>query len=138
MRYTRLELEQMSLAEVRGIAESIGLDPNRIQSKSKKEMIDAIEVDEVLSEYLPMLEKIWTKETPKSTQSNPIQQEVKEVVQEQKKVTRKCVSCGKEIPEEYMFCPHCGSKQIKTCPQCGLHDFPEDALFCPECGCKLN
>lgn len=131
MKYTLQELEQFSLAGVLAIAESIGLKPSN--KLSKRELISAVLVEQTLKEHFPSLEETTIKETPKQTK----QQEVKEVVKEQKKVTRKCVSCGKEIPEEYMFCPHCGSKQIKSCPQCGMHDFPEDALFCPECGCRL-
>ena len=56
----------------------------------------------------------------------------------------RCSRCGKEIPNDSVFCPECGAEQTteeKTeenekkirCPKCGS-EIPEDSVFCPECG----
>lgn len=64
-----------------------------------------------------------------------------------------CPNCGKEIPDDAVFCPECGqmisslrneedvvavepgidSNKRKYCPNCG-ELIPDDADFCPECG----
>ena len=54
----------------------------------------------------------------------------------------RCSRCGKEIPNDSVFCPECGAEQTteeKTeenekkirCPKCGS-EIPEDCVFCPE------
>ncbi len=46
-----------------------------------------------------------------------------------------CPSCKKEIPKDSKFCPHCGAKLVKTCPN--GHEVPEGSKFCPTCGAAL-
>ena len=57
-----------------------------------------------------------------------------------------CQNCGKEMPNDSMFCPECGAKQevevavqqavqsgpVKYCSDCGAQ-IPADSRFCPEC-----
>ena len=46
-----------------------------------------------------------------------------------------CKKCGGFIPEDGMFCPHCGARTDgkKTCAHCGrLID--DDSVFCAYCG----
>lgn len=50
--------------------------------------------------------------------------------------TKKCKSCGTELPRGAKFCFQCGQPQPKFCPNCGK-ELPEDAKFCFECGTKL-
>ena len=53
---------------------------------------------------------------------------------------KKCLSCGKEVPIDSIFCPFCGSKEIKddnTCPNC-KKVVPADSVFCPFCGEKIK
>ena len=63
-----------------------------------------------------------------------------------------CPSCGKMLPFEAKYCPHCGhnlkdsveqSTQIKKeaaisriCTECKMK-IPERALFCPSCGVAI-
>jgi uncharacterized RDD family membrane protein YckC len=43
-----------------------------------------------------------------------------------------CSNCGKELPSDATFCPHCGAKS-KQPRQAPLHDLPRPALnACPE------
>ncbi len=52
---------------------------------------------------------------------------------------KKCMSCGKEVPNDSVFCPFCGTKDIKddsTCPIC-KKIVPSDSAFCPFCGEKI-
>lgn len=48
---------------------------------------------------------------------------------------KKCRFCGKELPDDSLFCLRCG-REVKDndCPHCGFENLPEDALFCPVCG----
>ena len=59
---------------------------------------------------------------------------------------KKCNDCGKEVPEDSVFCQYCGSKNIvvipekqeeqrsfKKCMDCG-RELPEDSKFCQYCG----
>ena len=48
-----------------------------------------------------------------------------------------CPICENSYDTNYEFCPHCGSRQVKECPKCGLKNLPKEALFCPECGTKI-
>lgn len=62
-----------------------------------------------------------------------------------------CVNCGKEIKEEYQFCPECGvtvnsdihnyfsyiSDEYKRCKVCG-EKMPEDAFYCLACGVTFD
>lgn len=53
---------------------------------------------------------------------------------------KKCVNCGKEVPNDSVFCPFCGSKEIKNeniCPKC-KKAVPIDSMFCPFCGEKIT
>ncbi len=49
--------------------------------------------------------------------------------------TIQCPSCKKEIPANSKFCPECGYKFVRTCPN--GHEVPPDAKFCPECGAPM-
>lgn len=52
---------------------------------------------------------------------------------------KKCISCGKEVPNDSVFCPFCGSKDIKddnACPNC-KKIVPTDSVFCPFCGERM-
>lgn len=56
-----------------------------------------------------------------------------------------CFNCGREIGEDFEFCPECGVSQSqsgpsstgftrsKYCKNCGS-EMPEDALYCLNCG----
>lgn len=53
-------------------------------------------------------------------------------------MSRFCVNCGTELPDEAGFCPKCGTKiEIPCCPACGKEvDFDTD--FCIYCGRPLK
>ncbi len=46
-----------------------------------------------------------------------------------------CPDCGRAVPEEARFCPHCGHQLIvfQQCPACGKN-LPASAKFCLKCG----
>ena len=50
-----------------------------------------------------------------------------------------CISCGKTVPAQARFCPHCGAVQqqpseaTRPCPHCGQPN-SHDARFCEHCG----
>lgn len=48
-----------------------------------------------------------------------------------------CNKCGKNNPDDAVFCMICGSKlnYIPSCKNCGK-EIPEEAVFCPYCGSK--
>lgn len=52
-----------------------------------------------------------------------------------------CKSCGKEIPEDAVFCQYCTVKieneEVQTCKNCGA-DLPEGAIYCPYCTVKVE
>lgn len=67
-----------------------------------------------------------------------------------------CQNCGKEMPDDSMFCPECGTKveqqpvaqpvsqpqsieegATKSCENCGCQ-IPVDSRFCPECRTKQS
>ena len=64
-----------------------------------------------------------------------------------------CQNCGKEMPNDSVFCPECGAKQeeqiivnaqpvneaggTKSCGKCGCQ-IPVDSKFCPECRTKQS
>lgn len=65
-----------------------------------------------------------------------------------------CSKCGKEMPDEAIFCPNCGFEKpgsqtestkkeqvfvgkIKKCPNCG-EQLSSDAVVCPACGFELG
>lgn len=52
-----------------------------------------------------------------------------------------CEQCGRQIEEDYLFCPYCGSDvapqvQLSCCPKCET-ELPDGAVFCPRCGISL-
>jgi len=61
----------------------------------------------------------------------------------------KCLSCGKENPEDVKFCIHCGQDLVSakkatnlesksySCLNCGFENSPE-ARFCSQCGASLS
>lgn len=64
------------------------------------------------------------------------------------KLMKVCNDCGKELPDDSVFCPYCGSKNIGTkketlgdgttnkfCKSCNKN-VPDDSEFCPYCGNK--
>lgn len=46
-----------------------------------------------------------------------------------------CTNCGNPLTPDMMFCPKCGTKQIRVCPNCQTPLMP-DAMFCHKCGTK--
>lgn len=54
----------------------------------------------------------------------------------QRMSTKKCVSCGAEIPINSKFCPECGFNNSEIVCECGNRLAPT-AKFCPECGKKV-
>ena len=51
------------------------------------------------------------------------------------KLTNVCYHCKRELPQDAMFCPFCGSKKNRTCINCNK-ELTNDELFCPYCGTK--
>lgn len=58
-----------------------------------------------------------------------------------------CSSCGKSFPNDFQFCPACGSKQnpappslpkAARCPSCGAAIQNSDTQFCASCGALLS
>ena len=58
-----------------------------------------------------------------------------------KKGTRICPACGKEIPKGSSFCTECGRRVTKAgsafCPSCG-REVSKNSAFCPACGTELK
>ena len=50
--------------------------------------------------------------------------------------TTDCPKCGRAVPADFSFCPHCGSPMSPRCPACGK-EVEEDWKACPHCGKKL-
>jgi transcription elongation factor Elf1 len=44
-----------------------------------------------------------------------------------------CRVCGKELADEFKFCPHCGDEKVANCPECGKESSIE-FNYCPYCG----
>ena len=57
-----------------------------------------------------------------------------------KKGTRICPACGKEIPKGSSFCTSCGRRVTKStsafCPSCGK-EVSKNSAFCPSCGTAI-
>lgn len=60
---------------------------------------------------------------------------------------KNCTSCGNPIPDDYQFCPACGSNQPanppsapgpSVCPSCGVPVQNSDTQFCANCGALLS
>lgn len=52
----------------------------------------------------------------------------------------KCFSCGSDISDRAVACPHCGAAQgmaMNICQECGS-SIPDDAAACPMCGCPIE
>lgn len=47
-----------------------------------------------------------------------------------------CANCGRFLPSDAMFCPHCGTPRKKHCPHCNK-EVGSGISFCPYCGTKL-
>jgi heat shock protein HtpX len=67
----------------------------------------------------------------------------KAIVEEKKKNTVLCASCGAEIIAGSRFCQKCGAMVGRTqppktfCPNCGIEIMDNDSVFCAECGARL-
>src|SRR5262249_13762948 len=44
-----------------------------------------------------------------------------------------CLHCQFEVAADFQFCPRCGSKLSRDCPQCG-YSCPLEFRYCPKCG----
>lgn len=44
-----------------------------------------------------------------------------------------CVKCGNSLSQDMIFCPICGTRQVKECLNCHTQLIP-DAAFCHKCG----
>lgn len=51
--------------------------------------------------------------------------------------TRNCVSCGRSIDADNVFCPYCGEMQFMMCPNCSYRTADSSDVFCPRCGSRL-
>jgi hypothetical protein len=54
-----------------------------------------------------------------------------------------CPFCGRELQEEYSFCPECGrdARQVKRCGKCGHDQFlppDQEKVYCLSCGEPLH
>ncbi|MGQ9667439.1 MAG: zinc ribbon domain-containing protein [Anaerolineae bacterium] len=49
----------------------------------------------------------------------------------------RCVTCGRALEPDELFCPQCGTPAGARCPQCG-RALAGDERFCPQCGTKLE
>ena len=54
-----------------------------------------------------------------------------------REATKRCISCGKEIPVQSKFCPECGANNSEKICECG-YKLTSDAKFCPNCGKKVE
>ena len=58
------------------------------------------------------------------------------ILQYTTKMSMYCKHCGKEIADDSIFCPICGTKQKDCyCRNCGK-EIPSESSFCPFCGTK--
>ena len=48
-----------------------------------------------------------------------------------------CVNCGRPMPNDAIFCPHCGTPKKRLCPNCNK-EVGNGISFCPYCGTKLS
>ena len=48
-----------------------------------------------------------------------------------------CPKCGKAVPADAKFCPHCGAKLTLTCSKCGATLRP-GSKFCDNCGAPVE
>lgn len=50
-----------------------------------------------------------------------------------------CKSCGNDIPDSALVCPHCGAEQqaLKFCKHCG-EKIPIDCVICPKRGRQVE
>lgn len=46
-----------------------------------------------------------------------------------------CAGCGKPMPADSVFCPHCGKQTGAACVKCG-ESLPAGSAFCTKCGAK--
>ena len=47
--------------------------------------------------------------------------------------TGRCTKCELKVPDEAVYCPHCGEKLFKNCSHCG-HSIHRKSTFCSDCG----
>lgn len=53
-------------------------------------------------------------------------------------MVKKCFKCQKEIDDNALFCPFCGSKvKSSRCPKCHTEN-DDNAKYCSKCGTKLD
>lgn len=50
---------------------------------------------------------------------------------------RTCQQCGRGVPADAAFCPHCGASVQGACSACGRM-VPSSAAYCPSCGAPLG
>ena len=51
--------------------------------------------------------------------------------------TKFCSKCGNTLSVDMQFCPYCGERQARECPNCHVQ-LLEGAMFCHKCGQKLS
>jgi RNA polymerase subunit RPABC4/transcription elongation factor Spt4 len=48
-----------------------------------------------------------------------------------------CPNCGREVKDDYTFCPFCNAPLKKSCPSC-KREIEPDFVVCPYCGFNLS
>jgi len=48
-----------------------------------------------------------------------------------------CVSCGRALADDELFCPRCGTPAGRRCAACG-RSLDADDVYCPGCGAKAG
>ena len=48
-----------------------------------------------------------------------------------------CKKCGKDLPDNALFCGYCGGCVGRVCKVCGAR-LKQDMQYCPECGTAIE